>query len=130
MTKSQQPSLTKIKQQTSSHKGVGHWKGQRLSAVALIFLSLWFFGELIYYTQSDYHTVMNWAAQPWIGAAFAIFLGMVCYHSSLGLQVIIEDYMPNPLWQKSLILGVQLVNLVVYLLSWFFIIRIAIIAKV
>ncbi len=129
MTTDFQMPLTKIKRQGSIHKGASHWLGQRLSAIALVFLSIWFLVELIYHLKSDYHTVLNWIAQPWIGALLALFVGTICYHSSLGLRVIIEDYVPSIFWQKSFIILTYFLNLAISLLSWFFIMRIEIIAK-
>jgi succinate dehydrogenase / fumarate reductase membrane anchor subunit len=104
------------------------WKNQRFSAVALIPLSIWFMVEILRHTQADYHTVLAWAAQPWIGAALALFTGLVFYHGALGLQAVIEDYVPHPFWQMALILKVKAFSLMMCVLSWFFIIRIAIIS--
>jgi succinate dehydrogenase / fumarate reductase membrane anchor subunit len=116
-----------IKTQGSTHKGVDHWKQQRITAVTLIPLSIWFLFELMRHTQADYHKVLTWVAQPWVATTLAVFLTLVTYHSALGLQVVIEDYVPNPLWQKILIIKVKILSLILAILSLFFIIRIAII---
>lgn len=121
--------VAQTKAQGSAHKGVTHWKRQRLSAAALVPLGIWFLIEVLRHTQADYHTVLAWAAQPWIGAALALFTGFVFYHGALGLQVVIEDYVPNPFWQMALILKVKALSLVMVVLSWFFIIRIAVIGN-
>lgn len=128
MSKFQTP-MAQINKQSSSHNGVKHWKAQRISAVFLIFFGIWFLLEILYYTQSDYHAVLAWAAQPWIGAALALFVGMTFYHGALGLQVVIEDYIPNLFWQGALIQTAKIFSLVMAVLSWFFIIRIAIISN-
>lgn len=107
-----------------AHKVVTQWKGQRISGAALISLGLWFLIEILRYTQADYLLVLAWASQPWVAIALSLFLGMVFYHSAVGLKVIIEDYIPNPFWQNILILLVKLLSLGMALLSWFFIIRI------
>jgi succinate dehydrogenase / fumarate reductase membrane anchor subunit len=124
-----QPPITKIKRQGSTHQGVAHWKWQRISGVCLIFLSLWFLVEIFTYALADYHTVVTWAGSPWIGAALALFVGMVFYHGALGLQVLIEDYVPNSFWQMALIIIVKILSIIMAVLSWFFNIRIAIIAN-
>lgn len=110
----------------TAHKVVTQWKGQRISGAALISLGIWFFIEILRHTQADYLLVLAWVSQPWVGVALALFLGMVFYHSAIGLQVIIEDYIPHPFWQKSLILMIKAFSLGMALLSWFFIIRIMI----
>lgn len=110
----------------ATHKVVTQWKGQRISGAALISLSIWFLIEILRHTQADYLLVLAWASQPWVGIALTLFLGMVFYHSTVGLQVIIEDYIPHLFWQKTLILMIKVLSLGMGLLSWFFIIRIMI----
>jgi succinate dehydrogenase / fumarate reductase membrane anchor subunit len=109
-----------------THKVVTQWKGQRISGAALIPLGIWFLIEVLRHTQADYLLALAWASQPWVGAALALFLGMVFYHSAIGLRVIIEDYVAHPFWQKPLILMIKAFSLGMALLAWFFIIRIMI----
>jgi succinate dehydrogenase / fumarate reductase, membrane anchor subunit len=113
---------------TKGH-GAGHWKGQRLSAIALIFFCGWFLFEIITHTQSDYHTVLLWASQPWTSAALFIFVGLLFYHSALGLQVIIEDYVSYSTQQRILIFIIKVASLILTIISWFFLMRIAMIAN-
>lgn len=120
-------SLAQAKAQGSAHKGVTHWRCQRVSAMMLVPLSVWFLMEILRHTQADYHTVVAWAAQPWVGAALVLFVGLVFYHGALGLQVVIEDYVPHPFWQTTLIIKVKALSLAMVVLSWSFIIHIAII---
>lgn len=119
--------IAEVKVQGSARKGVAHWRRQRVSAMVLVPLGIWFLLELLRHTQADYHAVLAWAAQPWVGAALALFMGLVFYHGALGLQVVIEDYVPHPFWQMTLIIKVKALSLALAVLSWFFIIRIAII---
>lgn len=124
-----QTPMAQIKRHVSNHNGVVHWKAQRISAFMLIFLSIWFLIEILSHTQSDYHAVLTWAAKPWTGAALALFVGMTFYHGALGLQVVIEDYILNSFWQITFIYTTKILSLVMAVLSWFFIIRIAIIGN-
>jgi succinate dehydrogenase / fumarate reductase membrane anchor subunit len=117
------------KAERSFHNGARYWRLQRITAVLLIPFCIWFLAEVVFYTQSDYQAVLRWAAQPWIGAALALFVGLIFYHGALGLQVVIEDYVPNSLWQNILIMKIKIFSLIMAVLSWFFIIRIAIIAN-
>ena len=112
--------------QTHPIKGAGHWKHQRITAILLIPLSIWFLIDLLRHTQADYPVVLAWAAQPWIGTALALFMGLMFYHGALGLQVVIEDYVPHLLWQTVLVVKVKIFSFIMAVLSWFFIIRIAI----
>jgi succinate dehydrogenase / fumarate reductase membrane anchor subunit len=108
------------------NEGFPAWWGQRVSALILIPLSLWFLMEILRHTQEGYHAALGWAAQPWNSAALALFFGAIFYHSSLGLTVIIEDYIPHSGWRAWAILKVKIVNLALAVLSWFFILRIMI----
>jgi len=121
--------LAQVKAQGSAHKGTDHWRQQRISGMILVPLGIWFLLEILAHTQADYHAVLAWAAQPWIGAALALFVSFVFYHGILGLQVVIEDYVQSPFWQLTLIINVKILGLVMTVLSWFFIIRIAIIGN-
>lgn len=108
------------------HRTVTQWRRQRISAVALIFLGIWFLIEILRHTQADYPLVLAWASQPWVSIALGLLVSIVFYHSTVGLQVIIEDYIPHPFWLRTLILMVKAFSLGMTLLSWFFIIRIVI----
>ena len=102
------------------------WWSQRVLALILIPLSLWFLMEILSHTQAGYDAVLKWAAQPWNSVALALFFGALFYHSSLGLTVIIEDYVPHPGWRAWAVLKIRFLNLALAVLSWFFILRIMI----
>lgn len=121
-----QTALPKIEGTRPGHKVVTQWKGQRISGAALISLGIWFLIEIFRHTQADYFLVLAWASQPWVSISLILFVSMVFYHSALGLQVIIEDYIPHPFWQKSFIIMIKVLSLGMALLSCFFIIRIMI----
>lgn len=121
-----QTALLKIEGTRPGHKVVTQWKGQRISGAALISLGIWFLIEILRHTQADYFLVLAWASQPWVSISLILFVSMIFYHSALGLQVIIEDYIPHSFWQKSFIIMIKLLSLGMALLSCFFIIRIMI----
>lgn len=76
----------------SAKDGTGHWWTQRLTAIALVPLMLWFAWSIIGLTAADYATVHAWIAQPTNAGLLLILIYAAFYHSMLGLQVIIEDY--------------------------------------
>lgn len=76
----------------SAKEGTDHWWAQRVTAVALIILGAWFLLALSHSTALDYDTVNEWIGRPW-NSVMLLLLGLtLAYHSSLGLQVVIEDY--------------------------------------
>jgi succinate dehydrogenase membrane anchor subunit len=84
--------LGKVLGTGSAKDGVGHWWGQRLSAVALIPLTLWFFFSLLLLPSLDYATLHAWLSVP-MSAFFAILLVAVLgYHAYLGTNEVVEDY--------------------------------------
>lgn len=76
----------------SAKDGTGHWWAQRLSSVALIPLTLWFFFALLGLPALDYLTVRAWLALPINGFLALLLIAALTYHSYLGTAVVIEDY--------------------------------------
>ena len=79
----------------SAKEGVQHWWAQRVSALALVPLALWFVIAIIELAGADRAQFVAWVGQP-VPAVFLILLLIaVFYHGALGLQVVIEDYVDN-----------------------------------
>ena len=76
----------------SAKEGVGHWWAERVSAVALVPLTLWFVASIIAHTGSDYATFIVWLRTPLAAILMILLLIALFYHTALGLQVVIEDY--------------------------------------
>ncbi len=79
----------------SAKDGVGHWWLQRLTALALIPLSIWFIYSLARYPLSDYVTMVAWIRSPLVAIALVLFFVSMFWHAALGVQVVIEDYVGN-----------------------------------
>jgi succinate dehydrogenase / fumarate reductase membrane anchor subunit len=80
----------------SAKGGVEHWWVQRLSAVALVALGLWLavaLGSLEDYT---FATVITWASRPVTSILLILTVLTATYHSHLGVQVVLEDYIHSP----------------------------------
>jgi succinate dehydrogenase / fumarate reductase, membrane anchor subunit len=76
----------------SAKDGTAHWWGQRVSAVALVPLTLWFAISLMSLPGLDYDTAHAWIALPLNGFLASLTVAVLTYHSYLGTQVIVEDY--------------------------------------
>ena len=76
----------------SAKDGVEHWWIQRVSAVALVPLTLWFVASIIAHTGNDYATFIVWLRTPLASSLMILLLIALFYHTALGLQVVIEDY--------------------------------------
>lgn len=82
----------------SSKTGVDHWWAQRVTALALIPLVIWFVYSFVILMKAanDYQVVVHWIQSP-VNAVMSILL--ICtafYHGALGLRVVIEDYIECP----------------------------------
>ena len=75
--------------------GVGHWWSQRVTSVALVILGLWFMSALLRLGPLDYSAVTAWIASPVNAVLLSLFVGTAVYHSQLGVQVVVEDYVEH-----------------------------------
>lgn len=76
----------------SAREGVGHWWMQRVTALALIPLTLWIAASLITRARDDYGTFILWLRTPLSTVLMVLLLIALFYHPALGLQVVVEDY--------------------------------------
>jgi succinate dehydrogenase / fumarate reductase, membrane anchor subunit len=76
----------------SAKEGLRDWWAERVSAVALIPLTLWFTAVIIAHSGSDYVTFIGWIRSPLSATLMILLLLALFHHTALGLQVVIEDY--------------------------------------
>ncbi|HEX3913776.1 MAG TPA: succinate dehydrogenase, hydrophobic membrane anchor protein [Steroidobacteraceae bacterium] len=76
----------------SAKDGTAHWWAQRVSAIALVPLTLWFASSLLTLPDLGYETVRIWLAFPMTGFLAVLLIAVLTYHSYLGTMVIVEDY--------------------------------------
>jgi succinate dehydrogenase / fumarate reductase, membrane anchor subunit len=76
----------------AAKEGVSHWWSQRVTSVALLFLGLWFVSALLRMPNFSYELVTTWIATPINAVLLLLLIGTLVYHSLLGVQVVVEDY--------------------------------------
>lgn len=76
----------------SAKDGVEHWRLQRVTAIALVPLTVWFAASLMARTGNEYAAFIAWLRMPFATILMALLLIVLFYHTALGLQVVIEDY--------------------------------------
>ena len=96
--------LGRVRGLGSAKEGVAHWWAQRVSALLLIPLVIWFVAALVYHTGTDHAGVTLWLGAPVTYGAMLVLLGAIFWHASLGLQVVIEDYIAGDGLKIALIL--------------------------
>jgi succinate dehydrogenase / fumarate reductase membrane anchor subunit len=76
----------------SAKRGSRHWLAERVTAVALVPLTLWFVASIIAHAGSDYTVFIAWLRTPFAAGGMILLLIALFHHTALGLQVVIEDY--------------------------------------
>jgi len=76
----------------SAKEGTHHWWLQRVTAIALIPLVVWFAISLVMLTGADFAVVRAWIGSPLVMVLLTLTIGVGLYHGQLGLQVVWEDY--------------------------------------
>lgn len=87
-----QTPLGRVRGHGSSKSGTQHFWYQRLTAVALVPLTLWFVWSVVRYTGAPYEQVIAFLSDPVSAVAMAMFILVGLLHMLLGVKVVIEDY--------------------------------------
>ena len=103
--------------ESENHHGVGHWKLQRISAIAMIPLVLWFIPSLLFVLMSGYNDAIDWVQSPLNATGLVLLFGTLFFHAALGLQVVIEDYVHLEGLKIILIILVKLLSILLGVLS-------------
>ncbi|MBS3952056.1 MAG: succinate dehydrogenase, hydrophobic membrane anchor protein [Methylicorpusculum sp.] len=106
--------LSKVKGLGSAKSGTSHWWLQRVTAVALVPLSYWLVILLDMTLNAPYQETVAWMNEPFHSVCIIAWVLAVFYHSALGLQVVIEDYVSQ---EGIKIVAVWSVNLVFLLFA-------------
>lgn len=109
----------------SAKEGTDHWWMQRVTSVALAILGVWFLITLLVLPDFAQTTVAAWAGQP-KNALLLILLGVaLAWHSSLGVQVVIEDYMHAPFLKVTSLVLNKFAHILVAAAATFAVLKIA-----
>lgn len=109
----------------SAKDGVQHWWVQRVSAVALVPLVVWFMYSVAGMSDAPYLEFVSWVRQPWVTVLLVLFIGTALYHSALGLQVVLEDYVSGEFKKIASIIAVKLACAVLAVAGIFAVLKIA-----
>ena len=72
--------------------GTSHWWGQRVSGLAMAILGMWFAWSLATMTDYGHANTVVFISQPFNVVMLTLLCVTMAYHSYLGVQVVIEDY--------------------------------------
>jgi succinate dehydrogenase / fumarate reductase membrane anchor subunit len=109
----------------SAKGGSSHWYAQRVTAVALVLLGLWFIVSLATLGGASHANVVAWLSSP-VAAALAVLLVLTAaWHALLGLQVVVEDYVGDKGTRIAVLLVVKFAFAVAAVIGVLAVLRIA-----
>jgi succinate dehydrogenase / fumarate reductase, membrane anchor subunit len=109
----------------SAKDGVHHFWVQRVTALALIPLALWFVFSVAQLAGGDYGMVRHWVKAPSVAIALVLFILAAVYHSMLGLQVVIEDYVSHEGLKLGSLLLMKFAHWIICAAALFSVLRVA-----
>lgn len=117
--------LSAVRGLGSAKEGTRHFWWQRVTALALVPLVLWFVVSLIAYTGADYATVTQWVQSPFVTILLLLLIIAVFFHTQLGVQVVIEDYVHSEWLKLTALIALKFVLLILGLASAVAVLRVA-----
>jgi succinate dehydrogenase / fumarate reductase membrane anchor subunit len=108
----------------AAKEGFSHWWLQRVTSVALVLLGLWFVSALLRMPTFEYDFVVAWIAIPLNAVLLLLLIGTLVYHSQLGEQVVVEDYVHHHGLKIATMLLLTFAHVAVAALASFAVLRI------
>jgi succinate dehydrogenase / fumarate reductase membrane anchor subunit len=100
----------------SARAGSMHWWAQRLTALALMPLTVWFVFSVIHLSGASHDQLIAWMSSPWVLTLMLALIIATFHHLQLGLQVVIEDYIHEDAMKWAAVLAVKAVSVLLALL--------------
>lgn len=110
----------------SAKEGVHHWWSQRVTAIALIPLAVWFVVSLISVAGAGHAEVVAWIGNPLVAVLLICLIIAVFHHAQLGMQVIYEDYIHDGWLKMAADLGTKFLAILLGLAAAISVLKIAI----
>src|SRR3984885_11402471 len=96
----------------SAHAGYHHWWIERVEAVALVPLTIWFIFALLHLVGAPHQAMIDWLSSPVSMVLMLLLIVATFHHFSLGVQSVLDDYVHQPtikMWSIFAIKGACLV---------------------
>ncbi len=117
--------LGRVRGLGSAREGVAHWWGQRLTAIALVPLALWFVVSIAALAGADHGAVVAWLRAPVSAILMVLLIAVSFHHLQLGLQVVLEDYVQTEGLRLAAIIGVKFAAAAFALAAVFAVLKVA-----
>lgn len=109
----------------AAKEGIHHWWMQRLTALALIPLLLWFVASVVAMVGADYGAAVEWVRSPTVAVLLLLLIAAMFYHAQLGMQVVLEDYVHVGWLKVASIIGSKLIIIALAFIAGFAVLRVA-----
>ena len=110
--------LNKVQAMKSlKNHGLAHWKLQRISAIAMVPLVIWFTSSLMLVLINGYEQSIEWLQNPFNATGLILLFGILYFHAASGLQVVIEDYVHHEGLKIVSLILIKIIAFVLGLLS-------------
>jgi succinate dehydrogenase / fumarate reductase membrane anchor subunit len=120
--------LGRVRGSGTAHAGSHHWKAERVTAIALVPLTVWFVVSVLSHLGADQSAMAAWAGQTLNATLLLALIAMTFHHMQLGLQVVYEDYIHGSKRREAAILATKGVCLVLGLLAALSVLKLAVAA--
>lgn len=109
----------------SAKHGFSHWWWQRVTAIALVPLCLWFIYSILCLAGGGYDVATAWLSSPINATLMLVFVLAMLFHAQTGLQVVLEDYVHTKWMNLTLLLLVKFSAAVMAVLATISVLKIA-----
>jgi succinate dehydrogenase / fumarate reductase membrane anchor subunit len=99
--------LGRVRGLGSAKSGLAQWWAQRLTAIALVPLSLWFIVSVLHLLGAPHDAMVDWISGPWTIVLMIALVVATFHHAQLGLQVVIEDYIHHDAARLASLIAVK-----------------------
>lgn len=117
--------LSRARGSGAAGHGAAHWVAERVSAIALVPLTLWMVYAALVISRSDYSGAKDFVAHPVNAVLIILVLVVSGWHMHAGARVVVEDYMHKMLGRSALLVLNLFVTVLVTALAVFSVLKVA-----
>ncbi len=122
-----QSQLGRARGKGAAHSGVHHWYIERVTAIALVPLTIWFVINVLRLVGASQPAVASWVGHPINAALLLAMIGITFHHMQLGIQVVLEDYVDQPKRMMAYVLLNKAVALLLGLIAAISVLKLALV---
>ena len=117
--------MARVRGLGAAKDGVHHWWMQRLTAIALVPLTLWFVVSVAGLAGMDHAAAAAWIGSPPVAVLLLLLIAATFWHAQLGVQVVVEDYVHNEAVKLTALIAIKFAAVVLAVASIFAVLRLA-----